>query len=228
MANAMLSVMHTFGLEDMKTFGDSTGALSVQPLSGRCLDSEARGRASMADRSVAVTCAARVEAAATPASRGRRRIARRRRRDAARHGGGCAQLLKQGADVNAAQGDGMTALHWAALHGDARRGADAGLRRRARRRRRRVTATTRRCTSRPRPAARTVIRRCSKPARMRTRQTSSGGAHRAAPRGCARKPRRDRRAAGQGRDGRRARRRVGADAAHVGGSVQPRSTRCRR
>ena len=28
-------------------------------------------------------------------------------------------LLKQGADVNGAQGDGMTALHWAANHGDA-------------------------------------------------------------------------------------------------------------
>jgi ankyrin repeat protein len=28
-------------------------------------------------------------------------------------------LLRQGADVNAAQGDGMTALHWAARHGDA-------------------------------------------------------------------------------------------------------------
>ncbi|MGH9331871.1 MAG: ankyrin repeat domain-containing protein, partial [Vicinamibacterales bacterium] len=28
-------------------------------------------------------------------------------------------LLKQGADVNAAQGDGMTALHWAARHADA-------------------------------------------------------------------------------------------------------------
>ena len=29
------------------------------------------------------------------------------------------QLLKQGADVNAAQGDGVTALHWAATRGDA-------------------------------------------------------------------------------------------------------------
>ena len=37
------------------------------------------------------------------------------RRDAAK----VKLLLKQGADVNAAQGDGMTALHWAATHGDA-------------------------------------------------------------------------------------------------------------
>src|SRR5688572_14971502 len=28
-------------------------------------------------------------------------------------------LLKQAADVNAAQGDGMTALHWSAMNGDA-------------------------------------------------------------------------------------------------------------
>jgi uncharacterized protein len=32
---------------------------------------------------------------------------------------GVRSLLRQGADVNAAQGDGMTALHWAATHGDA-------------------------------------------------------------------------------------------------------------
>src|SRR5687767_3177844 len=29
------------------------------------------------------------------------------------------KLIRQRADVNAAQGDGMTALHWAASHGDA-------------------------------------------------------------------------------------------------------------
>src|SRR4051794_11459517 len=40
--------------------------------------------------------------------------------DAAMHGdtSGVRALIKQGADVNAAQGDGMTALHWAAQRGD--------------------------------------------------------------------------------------------------------------
>ena len=37
----------------------------------------------------------------------------------ARDGDTVRRLLKQGADVNAAQGDGMTALHWAAMNGDA-------------------------------------------------------------------------------------------------------------
>ena len=40
----------------------------------------------------------------------------RRRRQGPRP---CKKLLKEGADVNGAQGDGMTALHWAAHNGDA-------------------------------------------------------------------------------------------------------------
>ncbi|MGE0815953.1 MAG: ankyrin repeat domain-containing protein [Vicinamibacterales bacterium] len=54
--------------------------------------------------------------AAQPAPQGRSPVAdAAMRRDAA----GVRALLHQGADVNAAQGDGMTALHWAARHGDA-------------------------------------------------------------------------------------------------------------
>ena len=37
----------------------------------------------------------------------------------AKDGAAVRKLIKEGADVNAAQGDGMTALHWAALNGDA-------------------------------------------------------------------------------------------------------------
>jgi ankyrin repeat protein len=37
----------------------------------------------------------------------------------ARNAAAVKELLKKGADVNAAQGDGMTALHWAAVNGDA-------------------------------------------------------------------------------------------------------------
>ena len=46
-------------------------------------------------------------------------VAGRRRGDAAATRDAVRALLKQGADVNAAQGDGMTALHWAAMSGDA-------------------------------------------------------------------------------------------------------------
>ena len=41
-------------------------------------------------------------------------------------------LVKDGKDVNAAQGDGMTALHWAAMNGDAELDRHAALRRRER------------------------------------------------------------------------------------------------
>ena len=49
---------------------------------------------------------------------------------AGRHGGQA--LLAGGGDVNASQGDGMTALHWAAINGDAEIADDAALRRRQR------------------------------------------------------------------------------------------------
>ena len=60
-------------------------------------------------------------------------------------------LLKQAADVNAAQGDGMTALHWAAMNGDAEMAqillyAGANVRAATR------SAATRRCSWPPRAA----------------------------------------------------------------------------
>src|ERR671930_607606 len=69
---------------------------------------------------------------ATPmANRGDSRVA-----EAARRGDAAAvrSLLQQGGDVNGAEGDGMTALHWAAKRGDSdltalllRSGADPGV-----------------------------------------------------------------------------------------------------
>ena len=38
------------------------------------------------------------------------------------------RLLRHGADVNAAQGDGMTALHWAAQQGHDKPGSNSHLR----------------------------------------------------------------------------------------------------
>ena len=54
----------------------------------------------------------RCRLASTPLSRPIAEAAARGDRDAVK------SLLKKAADVNAAQGDGMTALHWAAMNGD--------------------------------------------------------------------------------------------------------------
>ena len=74
------------------------------------------------------------------------------------------QLLKGGTDANAAQGDGMTALHWAALNGDAAMTemllvAGANLRATTR------SAASRRSTSPPRTVGRRWSRRWSRVAR---------------------------------------------------------------
>ncbi|MEP6496059.1 MAG: ankyrin repeat domain-containing protein [bacterium] len=64
---------------------------------------------------LAIAAAVLVSAAAIPATSGDAPIA-----DAAMRGDSAQvrALVKQGADVNAAQGDGMTALHWAAMRGE--------------------------------------------------------------------------------------------------------------
>ncbi len=88
--------------------------------------------------------------------------------DAAMRGDGAnvKALLDKGADVNGAQGDGMTALHWAASRNDLamvqellaagaeRQGDDAA-------------GPRRRCSSRPRTATRRCCGRCSTPRRRR-------------------------------------------------------------
>ena len=74
----------------------------------------------------ALVVAAAVSAAASVVvgeSRSRRPRATRAWRIAAKNGDGAAirQLIAQKADVNAALGDGMTALHWAVLKRTSRR-----------------------------------------------------------------------------------------------------------
>ena len=66
-------------------------------------------RASIAAVMMAIGLSAMVAAASSPVA------------DAAMNGDKAAvrALIKQASDINAAQGDGMTALHWAAMHGDA-------------------------------------------------------------------------------------------------------------
>ncbi len=95
-------------------------------------------------------------------------------------------LLKSGADVNAAQGDGMTALHWAAMN--ERRGAGDAAARGGRQRQGHDAArrVRRRCCSPPRTAAMPWSTRCSRPAPTSTRVDASR--HHAADARCRRRP----------------------------------------
>ena len=152
MANVMLSVAHMLGMNDFKTFGDSTAAFDLNTCSGddgggvkhmprtrrqdvettRALTQSLRfgswPSASMTMKQI-VTSLALIVALSVGVNAAESPIA-----DAAARGDREAvkSLLKKAADVNAAQGDGMTALHWAAMNGDARAGADADRRRRER------------------------------------------------------------------------------------------------
>ena len=130
-------------------------------------------------------------------------------------------LLKQGADVSAAKGDGMTALHFAAERGDAATDRDAGLCRRQRRggdAHRPVHAAAPRQPHRQRGGRRGA----GQGRRQRLREDDHQRRHAAAPRRRVRQ-RRGRHAAARSR--RRRRRegiRVGPDAADVRRRREPR------
>ena len=165
--------------------------------------------------------------AAVRCARPRAAVAGRRRGDA-RRPRAVQALLKQGADVNAAQGDGMTALHWAAERGDAELVTDAALRRRERQggdphRRLHAAAPRQRRTAtravidallkaapRPTRSPRPARRRCMLRGRGWQRRRRHGAARRTAPTSNAKEPA------------------VGPDAADVRRRGRPRPRRSKR
>ena len=86
----------------------------------------------------------------------------------------CGRCSRTATDVNAAQGDGMTALHWAAHEGRRELVADVALRRRQRPRDDAARRLYRACTWPARPATRKWSRRCWPPARTRISPTTTG------------------------------------------------------
>ena len=118
MANVMLTLLHRLGLDDLQTFGDSTGEFSFAAAGrrrSRRSRYEVRRCVMSGDRDLRLWRCWSLAAGLACAQRRFARVA-----DAAMRGDAEAvrTLLRGGADVNAAQGDGMTALHWAALNGD--------------------------------------------------------------------------------------------------------------
>ncbi len=112
MANAMLAALHALGADDIERFGDSTTPLD---LTGGSESVQMNMRTATVDSGV------RRSRGGSRAAGLVRAAARAPVADAAERGDASTihALLKQGADVSAAQPDGMTALHWAALRGDA-------------------------------------------------------------------------------------------------------------
>jgi hypothetical protein len=129
MANAMLSVLHTLGV-DVKSFGDSTGTFDLNSpaaFHGGGGVADMRAVTSLRRMAVAVALAAAISVGllAAPESP----VA------SAAQAGDLVRvkaLLKEGGDVNAALGDGTTALHHAAMRGDAEMVRRAALCRRQR------------------------------------------------------------------------------------------------
>jgi predicted LPLAT superfamily acyltransferase len=109
-ANVFLSLAHKLGMEDVESFGDSTGEFAISDPVGRGVSAMTNRIGGLRRRFAAVgtLAAALVFLAATAPDAPMA--------DAAMRGDVAAvrALIAQGADVNAAQGDGMTALHWAA------------------------------------------------------------------------------------------------------------------
>ena len=105
MANVLLSAMHMLGMDD-ESLGDSTGAFPMSvPAGPRSATSHA-----MTTRVLPLLAALLLAPAAeSPVA------------DAAQRGDveAVRALLREGADVNAAQSDGTSALHWAAVNDDA-------------------------------------------------------------------------------------------------------------
>ena len=114
-------------------------------------------------------------------------------------------LIRQRADVNAAEADGMTALHWAVRADDARHGAAADPRRRQRQAPRTATAS-RRCRSPPPTATPRIVERAAQ-GRRRSERRRAGRRNRADDGGPGRQRRRRQRAARARRQRQRDRRR---------------------
>ena len=154
MANAMLAALHELGLTSRELRrqhrADGPERGDVMRTGARALHRGARlssRRASLSgERDPSCSCW-RSRSRRRPTTIAGRGAAMRRTRPRSR------ALLKAGADVNAAQGDGMTALHWAAHERRRRSRVDAALRRRERRRDdapRRLHAAAPRRAGRPR------------------------------------------------------------------------------